>query len=227
VIIGGKPETELGRVPTVAKSYLGSRFLCERAARIHALAGWVAGFSEFMSVACNRAAVEAAIWFQDAWCVEQVRNGEYAPGLILTRDANEGQRERSADLATEILSGELDEETIATAARAIRAAGVRNTGMPEAQILAEATNLDSIGPLWLWGQIARCSAEDRSAGSLIAVWERQTEYGYWAKRIAETLRFERSRELARQRCAAIDEFMTALRRQIDGSDRHVAPGGQT
>jgi hypothetical protein len=223
MIIGGKPGTELGRVATVARAYLQSRFLCERAARVDALASWVSGFAEFASVACNRGAVGATAWFQDAWCVDGVRRGAFAPEITLVRDPDESQRERSADLLSEVLGGVANDETIATAARAIRAAGMREPSMPEAQIVAEATNLDSIGPLWLWGQIIRCSSEDRSVGSLIAIWERQIEYRYWAKRIAETLHFERSRELARQRCAAIDDFMMSLRRQHDGSDRHVAP----
>ena len=95
--------------------------------------------------------------------------------------------------------------------------------MPEGMILDEATTLDSIGPLWVWGQVARCAAEDRPAASLVAAWEKQAEYGYWTKLINETLRFERSRSLARQRCAAVEAHLVLLRDQLTSSDRHAAP----
>jgi hypothetical protein len=167
--------------------------------------------------------VEAAVWFQDAWCVEDLKAQRFDAALALAQPPTNLQRECAADLAAGLLVGLVDEATRETAVQAIRAAAVRETAMPEAQVLAEATNLDSFGPLWLWGQMARCSREARPIVSVVAIWERQIEYGYWPKRINETLRFTRSRQLARQRYEAMEGFLLALRRQLDGSDRHAAP----
>jgi hypothetical protein len=191
--------------------------------RVAALARWVEDFAELKEVPCNRLAVHAAAWFQDAWCLEGVRKGQFQAALVLAMPPSDSQRDDAADLMMESLAGLLDDATLGAAAQAIRQCGARTTRSAEAQVLAEAANLDSIGPLWLCGQIARCSAEGRPVASLAAIWERQVEYGYWGKRIAETFRFRRSRDLARQRCEILEGFFLSLRRQLDGSDRHTAP----
>ncbi len=210
-------------IETAASRRLASRFLAERAARVAVLADWIAGFGEFEDAACDRRAVRAAAWFQDAWCVGDARvEGPSAP-VVLAVQPTDFQRERAADIAAESLADIVDAGTLTTAARAIREAGAHETNVPEAVILREATNLDSIGPLWLWGQVARCAAEDRPVASVVAVWERHVEYDYWAKRISETLRFKRSRELAHHRCRTMDAYFLALRDQLTGADRHVAP----
>jgi hypothetical protein len=218
-----RPATWQHKLEAVAKRYLRSEFLCERAGRISVLARWIEGFAEIKAVACSRRAVEAAVWLQDAWCVDEVRTRTLDAALVLAQPATVLQRERSADVAVELLAGWTDEATLETTVQAIRSAAVRETAMPEAQVLAEATNLDSIGPLWLWGQIARCVREDRPIVSVVTMWERQIEYAFWPKLINETLRFERSRRLAQERYAAVEGLILALRRQLDGSDRHVAP----
>lgn len=210
-------------IEEAAGSYLASDFLRERAGRIARLADWIAGFSEFERVACNRRAVHAAVWFHDCWCCDELRAGRFAAPMVLALQPTDAQREQAADVATARLNGVIDAATLTVTARAIREAARRDTVSPEAQIVGEAVNLDSVGPLWLWGQVARCAAEDRTAASVVAVWERQIEYQYWAKRIDETLRFERSRELARHRCATTEGLLLTLRDQITGADRLVAP----
>ncbi len=212
---------ELDPVETVARRCLGSRFLCERAVRINALANWISSFAELGNTACNRRAVQAAAWFHDAWCGEDLQAGSFPAPLVLALQPTDLQRGRAADIASTLLDGVLDDATRSTAARAIRAAGLRDPAMAEAQVLAEAANLDSIGPLWLWGQASRCAAEDRPVASVVAVWQRHVEYQYWAKRISETLRFERSRQLARQRCKVLDSYCTALRDQLTGGDTDI------
>ncbi len=212
-----------GLIEVAASRRLASRFLAERAARVAVLADWIAGFKEFEDAACNRRAVEAAAWFQDAWRIDDAGEADPSVPVVLAVQPTDFQRERAADIATEALAEIVDAVTLTTAARATREAGAHESNLPEAIILGEATNLDSIGPLWLWGQAARCAAEDRPVASVVAVWERHVEYDYWAKRISETLRFERSRELARHRCRTMEAYFVALRDQLTGSDRHVAP----
>ena len=208
---------------SVARRFYASEFLCERATRLAFLSDWVSGFSAFDNLACNKRALPAASWFHDAWCVDGIRAGSFTPQMILAEAPDEMQRERSACIAAELLADVVDERTCADIGAAIRESGLRGTRMPEAMILREAVNLDSIGPLWLCGQLARCEMQNRPVGSIVAVWERQVEYHYWANRIAETLSFERSRELARRRLDALDATMIALRDQVTTSDRHVAP----
>ena len=208
---------------SAARRFLENDFLSERAVRVVELAYWVADFAELRAAACSRRAVQAAAWFQDAWCVEEVRGGRFAAPLVLAQQPMEGQRRRAAEAADGQLRGLLDDATLDLAVRAIREAGSRATVLTEAVVLAEAVNLDSIGPLWLCGQVARCAAAERPFGTVVGLCERHVDYGYWRRRIEETLRFARSRELARQRVAALDACMIALRDQLSGGDRHTAP----
>jgi len=217
------PMTTPGQFEALARRHVQNGLLIERAGRIVVLARWIAGFSELSAVAWNRRAVEAAAWLQDAWWAAEAETKRPVAALLLTEPPTPVQRERSAEIVEEVLVEVVDDATRKTAAAVIRQAATRETNLPEAQILAEANSLDSVGPLWLLGQTARCVAEDRPIASLVALWERQTEYGYWPKRITETMRFSRSRELARLRCAEVDAFMLSLRRQLDAGDRHQAP----
>lgn len=206
-----------------ARRFLGSDFLSERAVRVLGLANWVAGFAELREAACSRRAVQAAAWFQDAWCVDDLRAKRFAAPLVLAQQPTEEERRRAAEAADQQLCEVLDEATRILAARAIREAGNHETGLSESVVLAEAANLDSIGPLWLCGQVTRCAAGGQPIGTVVGLWERQVDYGYWRRRIEESLRFVRSRELARQRVAALDACMIALRDQLSGGDRHAAP----
>jgi hypothetical protein len=212
-------------IESAARGFLKSAFLAERAARVAALGEWMAGFAELRGTACDRRAIEAAAWFQDSWCGVDLHAGRFLAPLVLSTQPTEWQREQAADIVQRVLAGVVDGPTREVAARAIREAGRREITMPEAMVLAEATNLDSIGPLWLCGEIARCMVDDRQLGAVVATWQRQLDYQYWAGRIAETLRFARSRQLARHRRAAMEPFMAALRDQLAGGDRHVAPEG--
>jgi hypothetical protein len=210
-------------IEAAGRRFLNSNFLAERAARVLNLANWVAGFAELGAVACNRRAIAAGAWFQDAWCCPEIQSQRFAAPLVLTVQPTELQRRDAADTAAAQLSDIIDAATLTTALRVIRESGTRETVLAEAMVLGEATNLDSIGTLWLCGQFARCGAEDQPVAAAVALWERQLDYRYWARRIDETLRFPRSRELARHRCSALDACMTALRDQLTCGDRHVAP----
>ncbi len=206
-----------------ARRLLQSEFLCERAERVSLLAAWIADFREFRNLGFNRRAVLAAAWLQDTWCCVEVQAGRFAPPMVLAVQPTDLQRESAADLVAKALAGAVDESTRAAAVKAIRQMASHDTIMPEARIVREAVNLDSIGLLWLWGQAARGIAEDRTVASVVSTWERQSDYRYWERRIEETLQFERSRQLARHRCSQLDACLTALRDTLTGGDRHLAP----
>lgn len=223
--MAGLPTHQGQGVEAAGRALLQNAVLRERAIRIGALTRWIQTFPEVMESACSRRAVEIATWFQDAWCVQDVAAGRFDPLLILATPPTDLQRERAADVAKQALSNAVDEATLETAGKAIRSAGQREPSLLEAVVLAEASSLDATGPLWLIGQAARYAAENKPLATVVDVWQTQLEYQYWAKRIAETLRFERSRELARERLSVLEPFMLALRSQLDASDRHLAPQG--
>lgn len=206
-----------------ADRVLGSAILCERADRLNRLATWIAEFPEFEAQRCNRRAVSAAARFHDAWCAKSVTAHDANPLAAMLRPPSDAQRERAADIAAQALRGVVDDSTRETAAAAIREAGIRDTKHPEARIVGEAVSFDATGPLWLCAELARCVHQDRAVASLVAIWERHVEYGYWSRRIAETLRLERTRSVARHRCAAVDAFFRALRDQLTSGDRLVSP----
>jgi len=201
-------------IERAGRRVLGHPVLCERAARLERLVCWIAESEELAEFACSRLALRAAVWFLDSWCAADARAGRFDPLLVLSQPPNEIQRELAADIAFHTLDSVLDDVTRRSAVAAIRHSGRREINQVEGQIIAEASNLDSIGPLWLWGQMARCAREGRSIASIVEVWKRQTEYHYWPKFIAEILRFSRSRELARRRCRALDAYFEELAAQL-------------
>lgn len=208
-------------IERAGRRVLGLEFLCERAGRLERLVKWIADFEENREFACSRLALRAAAWFIDAWCADEARTAAFDPVLLLAQPATDLQRERSADIAFHALDSVLDDVTRRTAVSAIRGSGRHDVGLLEAQILAEACNLDSIGPLWLWGQVARYDRRARSVASVVEIWKRQTEYRYWPKFIDEILRFPSSRKLARQRTAALDAYFVALEAQIHSTEPHA------
>lgn len=209
-------------VEAIARAFLRHDLLIERAARIASTATWIAGFPEFSTTACDRNAVKAAVWFQDAWCLEDASSAAEVGSRVMSRPPSEIERRKSADALAKSLRGIMSPPAIEAATRAVCEAGYRETKTPEAWVIIEATGLETFGPLWLWGEIARCTAEAKPISSLVAVWERQIEYGYWKRRINDAFRFAKSRDLAARRCAMLESFFIALRQQLDGSDRHSA-----
>ncbi len=211
-------------VESAARACLRQELLIERAERIAATAAWIAGFEELASTACDRNAVRTAVWFQDAWC----RDGASGPAdigwRVLSKAPGEIERRRSAGLLADALRGRISSAAIDSASRALCEAGYRETRMPEAWVVSEATSLEAFGPLWLWAEVSRCTAEARPMASLVAVWERQVEYGYWKRRINDAFRFPRSQKLATRRCEVLESFFVALRQQLDGSDRRAISG---
>ena len=102
--------------------------------------------------------------------------------------------------------------------RVIREAGRRKTSNMTAQFVAEATNLDQIGPLALCQLIRRHVHEGRTLQEMIETWNRQQEYNFWPALISESLRFEPVKKLAEQRLEAMDWFMNSLKSHVRGED---------
>lgn len=212
-VMSGRLELE-----ACAAGVLGHAALIERAGRVAALGEWIAGFDAFRTIACSRDAVRAACFFVDAWCANDVRAGRFDPYSLPIVTPTEQQADAAADVAAAPLGDVVDAVTRELAISAIRLSASRTTRMPEAQVVAEAVGLDSIGPVWLAAQLSRCATEGRPLASIVQQWRRQQDYHYWPGRIEETLRFEPSRALARRRLEALAAQIDALEIQLSGGD---------
>ncbi len=202
-----------------AAGVLGHAALIERAGRVAALGEWITGFDAFRTIACSRDAVKAACFFVDSWCAADVRAGRFDPYSLPIVTPTEQQADAAADVADPAMGAVVDAVTRELAVSAIRFSASRATRMPEAQVVAEAVGLDSIGPVWLTAQINRCATEARPLASIVQQWRRQQDYRYWPGRIEETLRFDASRALARKRLEALGSQIDALESQFSGGDR--------
>ena len=192
--------------------------LIERAERLERLVSRVLECEEIAPLACNRLAAKIATQYIDAWAVDDIDAGRLAAAEVLLQPPNERQADLAAEIAYDLIGDQIDPATRELAASAIRACPQRNTRMPEALVLAEVVNLDSIGPMWLVAQISRCAAEGKPIESIFSLWRRQSDYNYWHQRIDETLRFAASRDIARKRVAGLTRYMAALESQLIGGD---------
>lgn len=186
------------------------KLIWEHSARVAKTTTAIAGLPELAQRALDRRGLLAASLYHDAGWVVQYRAGEAIPRDLLLRPTSEVQRELAASWVLERLDGFLPERTLEIASNAIRNAGDRQTGMLEAQILAEAENLDEIGPQSIMLMVRRQMADGRTLADMVQLWQRQEEYHYWQARIKDSFRFEPVRRLATERWQALRRFMVDL-----------------
>lgn len=200
-------------------------WLWEHSERVMHLARLLIHLPELQEDPADEAILSAACLFHLAGWAEQVRRGEIAPRQVLQRPTSDLQRELAASVLIEQAGDLLPDEVAQTAAEAIRQANNRYSKMPEAIVLAEAENLEGIGVIHVLRQFRQNNAEGRPLDQLLVSWQRQLEYSYWEARINDSLRFELTREVARQRLQAIERFMTSLADEREGDDvRRVLRG---
>jgi hypothetical protein len=166
----------------------------------------------------DRAALAVAALFHDAGWVLEYHQGRCERGQLLTRPTNDLQRELGAAMLLEEAGPLLPAPIARLAADAIRQCNDRRTRLLEAILLAEAEALDEVGVIYVLRQFRQYQAEGRPLQQLADTWRRQQEYHYWDVRLNHSFRFETTRELARQRLAAVDAFMAALDRDLRGED---------
>jgi hypothetical protein len=193
-------------------------WLWERAERVSYLAQLVARMPELADQRADPLALAVAGLFSCAGWVAQMGPSRLSRWHLLARPTSDVQRELGAALLIEHAGPLLPPRTARLAAEAIRQCNDRTTPLVEAQALAEAENLDDVGALYVLRQYRQYQAEGRPLTQLIATWNRQQEYRYWEARLADSFRFETTRQLARQRLQAVDAFITALARDLAGLD---------
>lgn len=191
--------------------------LWEHSTRVMRLAQLICQAPESQDLADPDATLIAAL-FHDAGWVLQSRAGSIYHWQVLVRPTNDMQRDLAANYILDNLSGMAARETLAVAAEAIRQSGNRFTRMPEAAAVSDAVNLNEIGLPYLLRQFRLQQSEGRGLGFLLSNWRRQQEYKFWDARINDCLRLETSRTIARQRLAAVQQFMEALASEVDATD---------
>jgi len=192
--------------------------LWEHSVRVARGVSLISRFPELAHAKVDQTALTTAAYFHDVGWAMQVGGGQVAPLELLNSPTTELQLELSASAMAAELADALPSRTLEWAGRIIRGVSRRNTEQLETQVLVDADNLDAFGPLPWCLEMRRCLAEGRGLADVITSWKRRQEYNYWQTRISETLRFEQSKILARQRLALMEDFMTNLAAQHNGRD---------
>jgi hypothetical protein len=148
----------------------------------------------------------------------QFAEGAISRADILAKPLTMVQREISADKSADALRDIFAAKRLDSVGRIIREAGGRKTTNMTAQVVADATSLDSIGPLALFQMVHKQSDGARAVAAILETWDRQQEYHFWPARIKESLRSEPVRRIARQRLEALSTFMNALRVHTHAED---------
>jgi len=218
--------THLDRLLPLARQLLilpiGERqrelWLWEHSERVMQLTQLLADLPELAGQAPDHLALATAALFHDAGWALEFHQGRIDRWQLLSRPTNEIQRELGAAMLLEEAANLLPGPNARLAADAIRHCNDRRTTLLEAQILAEAENLDELSVVYVLRQYRQYQAENRALAQLVDTWRRQQEYRYWEVRLNEGFRWETTRALARQRLAAVEAFMQALERDLRGAD---------
>lgn len=195
----------------------------EHSSRVGRLVEFVAALPEAASQGVDLAALTAAGLYHDAGWVLQVHMGAVSARDILLRPTSDIQREIAADWLEQQAAGILSPGSIGRAVKMIRQLGDRRTDLLECRILADADNLDNIGPQAIGLMIRKMLAEGRTLADLVAAWDRQEEYQYWQARIKECFHFKAIRGIAQRRYQAMRECMNALRTTVRLEDLVISP----
>jgi len=182
----------------------------EHSLRVARLTAVIAAVPELANRVVDRTALTAAALYHDAGWVLQLRAGQIRPAELLCRRTSDQQREQAAEWIAGRLDGILTPGGLGLAARIILGCNDRSTRLLEAQILAEAENLEEVGPQTIWQIVRRQLAESRGLADMLDAWQRQEQYHYWPAWIKECFRFPSVRALADQRLQAMRRFMADL-----------------
>ncbi len=193
-------------------------FIWEHAQRVCVSAAAIADLLGMELSIADREVLAAAALYQDSAWVVQFAEGAISRADIFAKPLTMVQREISADKSADALRDIFAAKRLESVGRIIREAGARKTTNMTAQVVADATSLDSIGPLALFQMIHKQRDDDRAVRAILETWDRQQEYHFWPARIKESLRSEPVRRIARQRLEELTTFMNALRIHTHAED---------
>jgi hypothetical protein len=205
----------------------------EHAARTARMAMAISQLPEIPQASLDREALTAAALYHDIGWIVQWKAGQVGQDEILLRPTSDISRDLAADWVEAQLGGLLPADSLRKAAAAIRQSNNRRADLIEARILADADNLDQIGPPAVGLMVRKCRSEGKTLEHLLVAWQRQEEYRFWQARIKECFRFPSVRALAERRHQALRHFMTQLAASIglddlaelDGANRPAETDG--
>jgi HD superfamily phosphodiesterase len=202
----------------------------EHSVRVAHLTETIMAMPEVAHHVIDRIALTAAALYHDAGWLLDLREGRVTQEAMLLKRTTDEQRERAAAWMMTCLADVLEPGRLRLAARIITECNDRSTHLLEAQILADAENLDHVGPQAVWFMVRRQLAEHRSLDQMIANWQQQSQYGYWPLWIKESLRFPSAQRMAEERWKAMDRFMEDVRHSCaltsDEQPEHVPAATQ-
>ena len=198
-------------------------FLWEHALRVVRTARVIAALPEVSGHKLDHAALSAAALYHDAGWAIQFRQGATDRAAILGRPTSREQRELAIGLLEKRVVGELPTPSLQRASKCIEALNQRDTDIVEAQVLADADNLDHMGPLLLCQIVRGVGLEGKGVQTMVAKWRTKKKYGFWKVRI-NAFHFESGRVIARQRLEKVDRFMADLACQDCGEDLDLEGG---
>ena len=193
-------------------------FLWEHSVRIAKTAQHIARLPIVRSKGPNEAAVVAAGLYHHAGWIACIRERTVDRMEVLWGVLSEADHDQGAVLMEKSLAGLLPKESLDLAGQAIR--GIRNRGseLIEAQVVAEADNLQEFGVVSLWSAIRRGAVEGKGVQALLDTWRRRKEYQFWTARLNDSFRFEPVRELARRRLEKFERLLEELEEQHTAAD---------
>lgn len=194
-------------------------FLWEHCSRVAKSALDIAELAIVQQQAPDLAALLAAALYHDAgWAVRHNR-GENIRHERLCRALSETYREQGAELMRNNLESLMSADSLERAYVAVKTYPERGSAITiEAQIVAEADNLDEVGLFGFWLAVRRGFCEGKGIQSVIDQWDRRKEYQFWNARLKNGFRFNAVREVARRRLAHYEALMEEVRLQQHGSD---------
>lgn len=193
-------------------------FLWEHSCRVAESARVISRLPEAAARSPDEAAVYVAGLYHDAGWAIRCKGGEIDRMEILLSPTSESSCDQAATLLEKNLAAILPATTLETASRAVRMRIERNLNFIEAEVLCEAEHLEEFGLLPLWTQVRRGLLDGKGVQAVLDGWKRKQEYQFWRARLGDSFRFDAVRELARQRLASIERFMSDLESQHCGHD---------
>ena len=163
-------------------------------------------------------AIYAAGLYHDAGWVVQYGEGSVERLEILSHPTGDIQRDLGADLLERNLHNVLPADSRRQAAETVRQMNDRHATGLETRIVADAENLQAVGPLYLWQLVRRMTLEGRGVEAAIETWRRQNEYKYWEARLHDAFHFDVVRAVAIRRQKQMHSFMSALEQDHKAND---------
>ena len=198
-------------------------FLWEHSVRVARSAQQIAALPVVRKQAPDESAVVAAALYHDAGWAVRWREGTAKRTEILVRPTPEPHREQGASMMEQSLAEVITADSLERASSAIRTINDYEIPTIEGQIVTEAENLEEFGLISLWTAVRRGMLDGKGVETVIETWRRRKEYRFWEAFLADSFRFDRVREIGKERLAKLERMMEELEEQQQGLDLQPAP----